>query len=111
MQINFGLLFHEISHIIYDEKQEFTYIDCDAEKEKLMDQMAANLLIPNESYNEFLSNSNLTSLMDINRFARKIGIHPCILVGRLKYDGHIPYTIFTNLSPKLTIVSNRNNAE
>ncbi len=94
--------FHEISHILYDEKDNFIYIECDEETEKLMDIKAANLLIPNDKYEMFVERGRY-SIDDINSFAQNVGIHPCIVVGRLKYDRYLPYTVFTNIAPKFEI--------
>lgn len=102
-------LFHEISHIVSDETGEFSYIDCDEETEKEMDRIARDILIPQERYNEFLKNKNYNSYICIEEFANQINIHPCIVVGRLKYDGYIPYNRFVNVAPKFEIVTKKYN--
>lgn len=96
-------LFHEISHIVSDETGEFSYIDCDKETEKEMDKIAREILIPQERYIDFVENYNYSNLSVIRSFARQLGIHPCIVVGRLKYEGYLPYTTFINIAPKFCI--------
>lgn len=95
--------FHEISHILMDESSSFDYIDCDEEVEKKVDAMAADLLIPNDRYREFLRKHRYDDILEIRRFANDVGIHPCIVIGRLKYEERIPYTFFTKDAPKFVI--------
>ncbi|NFD93379.1 HigA family addiction module antitoxin [Clostridium sporogenes] len=95
--------FHEISHILSSENSEFAYINCDDETEKKVDKMAANLLIPDNKYNEFLSEREYNNIIAIRKFANEIGIHPCIVIGRLKHDNKIPYNILTREAPKFKI--------
>lgn len=96
-------LFHEIGHIVYDTTGEFSYIDCDENTEKEVDILAREILIPQERYNYFIENCNYYNLNVIKQFAKDLGIHPCIIVGRLKYEGYLPYTSFTNIAPKFFI--------
>ena len=96
-------LFHEIGHIVYDNTGEFSYIDCDEETEKEVDKLAREILIPQERYNYFIKNCNYYNLNDIKKFSKDLGIHPCIIVGRLKYEKYLPYTCFTDIAPKFVI--------
>ncbi len=96
-------LFHEIGHIVYDDTGEFSYIDCNEETEKEVDKLAKEILIPQERYNYFIENCNYCNLDVINNFAKDLGIHPCIIIGRLKYENYLPYTIFTDIAPKFVI--------
>lgn len=100
-------LFHEISHIVSDETGKFSYIDCDEEIEKEMDRIAREILIPEERYHDFIKSNNVNNYSCIERFAEQIGIHPCIVLGRLKFDGHVPYSSFVNRVPKFEIAARK----
>jgi len=57
------------------------------------DSEAANMLIPREQLNSFITRVGpLYSKDRINRFANRIGIHPGIIVGQLQYRKEIPYS-------------------
>ncbi len=96
-------LFHEIAHIVTDESETFSYLDCDEETEKEMDRVAGEILIPKEKYEYFINNYNYNNYLLIENFANKITIHPCILVGRLQHDKYISYSTFSNKKPKFKI--------
>lgn len=96
-------LFHELSHIISDDTEKFSYIDCDEEEERRMDNLATNILIPEERYRDFVSKRNYYSFINIEKFSEEIGIHPCIIIGRLQHDGYISYRDFADKKPKYII--------
>jgi len=85
-------LFHEIAHIILHDKRmvfiEIVNIKPEmAQQEEEADKFAASKLIPSESYQELLKSSINEKI--IKSFAKRIGIQPGIIVGRLQYDGYI----------------------
>ena len=88
---------------MYTIIQESFHIDCDEETEKEVDKLAREILIPQERYNYFIENCNYYNLNVIKNFAKDLGIHPCIIVGRLKYEKYLPYTSFTDIAPKFVI--------
>lgn len=96
-------LFHEISHIVTDESEEFSYLACDEETESRMDKVARDILIPEERYRDFINRYNYNNYSAIQRFAKEIEIHPCIVIGRLQYDQYLSYSTFSNLRPKFKI--------
>lgn len=102
-------LFHEISHIVTDETGKFSYIDCDIDIENEMDRIARDILIPQERYIDFVNNRNINNYSCIEEFAEQINIHPCIVLGRLKYDKYLPYSSFVNKVPKFEIVNKKSN--
>ncbi|MCK5242180.1 HigA family addiction module antidote protein [bacterium] len=83
-------LFHELGHFILHDKRK-TYIAFDrdgTEKlEKKADDFAAETLIKEDEYQEFVDNNKLTE-DEIRQFAVKLGIAPGIVVGRLRHDGY-----------------------
>lgn len=98
-------LFHEISHIVSDVTEEFSYINCSEDEEKKMDMLAREILIPNEMYENFINSNKYNNYNYIEEFSKSIGIHPCIVIGRLKYDKYLPYTVLVDKTPKFEIVN------
>lgn len=89
--------FHEIGHILLDNKKDFNVdlvkrgVDGDKEQEK--DVFAANTLIPPEEYKKLLQkvtnrSTNVYNL--VKSFAEHVDIHPGIVIGRLQHSGVIP---------------------
>ena len=85
-------LFHEIKHVLQQKtktvfvsssKQEMKEMDEKLEEEA--DTFAQNTLIPMRDYRQFAP-SKYTSDAEIIAFAKKIGIHPGVVAGRLQYD-------------------------
>jgi len=79
--------FHEAGHILLHRKKQ-TFIDvdkgstADQEIEDEANNFAGRMLIPAE-YNRRLKSMQL---WDVKAFARQIGVHPGIVVGRLHHD-------------------------
>jgi len=92
--------FHEAGHILHDSKKE-TYIDVDYQddpRERQANHFAATILIP-ASYDRELQ--GLTSYAAVEAFAKRIGIAPGIVVGRLQREGIIDYRQFNGLKQSL----------
>lgn len=90
-------LIHEIGHIynndfVSDYKAEDLY----KEKESEADRFAQNFLIPESSYNDFVLENDISRTAILN-FAEKIGIHPSIIVGRLKNDKLLAFSQYNDL--------------
>ena len=86
-------LFHELGHILFHNRQAVILEGKDADStrktlEEEADQFAADTLILPGAYKAFLKASRFFA-EDIDRFARKVGISPGIVVGRLQKEGHI----------------------
>lgn len=85
-------LFHELAHVLYHSKKEIN-IDMsnlahEDEDERLADEFAANTLIPEKEYEEFIKRRSFEYL-PVKSFAKSMGVHPGIVVGRLQHDDHI----------------------
>jgi HTH-type transcriptional regulator/antitoxin HigA len=83
--------FHEAGHIVLHGKRK-VFLEVGGlpkEEEAQADQFAANRLIPPAEYRRFKTRSPFGSSRVI-RFARMIGIHPGIVVGRLQHDRLLP---------------------
>lgn len=91
--------FHEAAHILLHDKSEvfldeFTGEVLQSKQEEEANAFAARFLIPEESEAEL---SGLKSKQAVIDFARRLGIHPGIVVGRLQHDQHIPVTWMNDL--------------
>lgn len=88
-------LFHEISHVLMEHRRE-TLINMEGMEDDEADVMAADMLIPREEWERFISYKNYTKTSIID-FANKIGIHPCIVLGRLHKEKEVPYNQFNKI--------------
>lgn len=89
--------FHELCHALRGDS------DANELVEREIDAEASDILIPRAAYEEFLNRKNVQHWTNIQNFAKEIGIHPSIIIGRLKYEGRLPYTWHNNKVPKLVI--------
>ncbi len=94
--------FHECGHLLNDSKKT-TFIDYD-DNEEDANIFAGNFLIPQKDYDEYFGqfrNADLNAII-VNTFAKKIGIAPGIVVGRLQKDKKIDYAKqYSNLQKKI----------
>lgn len=99
--------FHEIAHIILHEKKE-NHIQQDKEEctsiEEEANDFARKSLIPQDEYSDFITNGGYLNKASIISFAKSIGVHPCIVIGRLQHDRIIGYHEYSNLKPSFKIV-------
>lgn len=91
--------FHEAAHILLHDKSEvfldeFTGEVLQSRQEEEANAFAARFLIPEESENELPCLKSKKAVVD---FARRLGIHPGIVVGRLQHEQHIPVTWMNDL--------------
>lgn len=85
-------LFHEIKHVL-QQKTKTVFVSSSKQEMKAMDEkleeeadiFAQNTLIPIRDYRQFAP-SRYTSDAEIIAFAKKIGIHPGVVAGRLQHD-------------------------
>jgi HTH-type transcriptional regulator/antitoxin HigA len=88
-------LFHEIGHIFLHGKR-FSSVDLDGSKslsnviEAEADEYSRNVLIPFGNYKDFVR-ANDFSESAITLFARGVAVLPGVVVGRLQYEGKIPF--------------------
>lgn len=96
-------LFHEISHVLMEHRRE-TLISAKGIDDIEADKMAKDILIKEKDWETFIS-YNVYNEMTIRRFAKKIGIHPCIILGRLHKEKRVPYNMLNktfNLQYQIT---------
>ena len=91
--------FHEAAHVLLHGKRS-VFIDevsmGDSEEERQADAFAANHLIPSKSYASLIRSGRPSSI-EVVAFAKKLGIAPGIVVGRLQHDKVIPFSWFNDL--------------
>lgn len=100
--------FHELAHLIHHSKNNahVHYQGSDDKDELEADNIARNYLINDLDYKEFISQKIFIEREDIIAFSQEVGIHPCIVLGRLKHDKIVSYSKFNDLIPSFQIVRN-----
>ena len=86
-------LFHEAAHILLHGRRDIFVHDATKGKFTELDveanQWAANFLIPETSWQQFIDSSPFSRARVLD-FAEEHGIAPGIVVGRLQHEGRIP---------------------
>lgn len=96
--------FHEAGHILlHGKRQMFLEIEeKDREKEeKQADTFASNSLIDPAEWKRFVKQDTYHTKAGIQEFAKKVGIAPGIVVGRLQHENLLPYTHCNDLKQRL----------
>jgi Zn-dependent peptidase ImmA (M78 family) len=86
--------FHEAGHILlHGKRQIFLEIgDKDREKEEReADRFALDTLVNPSEWEQFIAQQSYHSKIGFKEFAKKVGIAPGIVVGRLQHDKLLPY--------------------
>ncbi|WP_303826116.1 HigA family addiction module antitoxin [Ruminococcus flavefaciens] len=102
-------LFHEIEHV-FQHKTKQVMISCNEDDmyeinkqyEDEADAFSQNYLIDPDDYAAFVSRAYF-SKESVTNFAKHIGIHPGIVVGRLQKDTLIGYNVMNDLKIKYRI--------
>lgn len=103
-------LLHELQHIKHGHGQDYAMVDADiangerglSREERAADKGATEFLIPRVALDQFIAqNGRYFSLASIRDFAARQGVHPGIVVGRLQYEGLLPYSHYRNLLVKV----------
>jgi HTH-type transcriptional regulator/antitoxin HigA len=92
-------LFHEACHVLKHPKKRVFVSNGDPndDYEREANLFAARILIPKE-YEGSLRCIRLLS--EVEPFARKVGVPPGVVIGRLQHDGTFPYSVGLNLRRK-----------
>lgn len=85
-------LFHEISHVLMEHRRE-ALINMEGNEDLEADKMAQEMLIPMDKWENFVATKHYTQAT-ISSFANQVGVHPCIVLGRLHKENEIPYSMF-----------------
>lgn len=102
-------LFHEIKHVLQQKLKE-TFIsgnldDCDNNHDALeieADTFSRDFLIPLEDYRKFTKRKDFSE-NSVRSFAKDIGVHPGIVVGRLQHDKLLNFSSLVSLKEKYSI--------
>lgn len=93
-------LFHELCHILKGHISDHS--GTTEEQEQEADAFARDVLIPPDIYQQF-TDHNSFGKESIVVFAKRIGIDPGIIVGRLQKEGYIQYNWHNDLKTKYRI--------
>jgi len=94
--------FHEVGHILKHGSLIIVENGHDDEKEREANEFACELLIPQAVYARFVAAGSFTEAT-VRTFAKRIGVHPGIVVGRLQHEGHIDHSWMNDLRVRLTL--------
>lgn len=101
--------FHEAGHLLNENRrsdvvEEALEIDeHDSPSERQADAYARSLLIPQSSYEEFVSRQDFSE-DSIQQFAATQRLDPGIVLGRLQRDGHVPRRQLNYLKRRIDLV-------
>ncbi|MBX9669186.1 MAG: HigA family addiction module antidote protein [Candidatus Obscuribacterales bacterium] len=98
--------FHEAMHVLKEHKKDEIFLE--DEQSRSLDPLeieanclAQDLLIPEDSFAEFLSGGNFSDY-SIAKFAKQIGIAPSLVAGRLRHDEVIDQSYGHKLTKQYT---------
>ena len=98
--------FHEAAHVLKKDRDKLFIhgkeLGRSSSAERAADQFAADLLIPPEDWRVFDEGGVFTN-ETISEFARDLGIHPGIVVGRLQYEKKVPQNRHNELRVSLDL--------
>jgi HTH-type transcriptional regulator/antitoxin HigA len=95
-------LFHEIGHILLHGRRA-VFIERDDRRteqdaaESEADAFARDHLIPREDYDAFVRGVQHPTRAAVNSFARRVGVAPGVVVGRLQHEGRLFRSAFNDL--------------
>ena len=94
-------LFHELAHIVLGHIGQMNGTSED--DEKAANSWSKDTLIPAKDFDEFVVNNSF-SASNVHVFAKKQGIAPGIVVGRLQNEGFIKHSILNELKDHYKVV-------
>ena len=89
--------FHEAKHVLQKKKKEI-FLEGqnasheDQKREEESNRFAGDLLIPPPEWDHFVQETPVINSASIRVFAKRINVHPGIVVGRLMRDGALDYS-------------------
>lgn len=92
--------FHEAGHIVLHGKKDVFLEDHEkSAREDEANKFARDTLISPERWAPFVEAGDFSDTA-IQNFAKMTEIHPCIVVGRLQYDGLVSFSALRHLKPQ-----------
>lgn len=86
-------LFHELVHVLRHTHSEIFINDRnDYQAEKEADTLAAEILIPNRAFGDFVRHTPKFTADAVSQFSKGLGIHSCLVVGRLQREKYLSYS-------------------
>jgi Zn-dependent peptidase ImmA (M78 family) len=85
-------LFHEACHVLRHSKKRtwVGFLGEDTPEERDANDFAADIMIPRRQWEAFVGGGKPSKARALE-FARLVGVHPGIVVGRLQHEGLIPF--------------------
>ncbi len=100
-------LYHELGHLLLHSKKKH-FVDLKSaevsEEETEANNFASEKLIPLEKFNHFKKTQRISRL-SVTAFARSLGIHPGIVVGRLQHENVIDHKTLNDMRAKYRFVN------
>jgi addiction module HigA family antidote len=91
-------LFHELGHLLLHRRGDvFIEVGDGNREEREANEFAMDELIPPRAYAEFLGREDHQSPSAVRAFAQQQRVAASIVVGRLQYDRHVPYSHLNDL--------------
>ena len=98
--------FHEAGHILkHGKKDVFLELERgrdETEKEQEADRFAADLVISPAIYRQIVQDTPY-SRAKVESWSERLGISPCLIVGRLRHEKRLPQTHLTDLLPAIDL--------
>lgn len=96
--------FHEAAHIVLHPKKAVFLegsSEHDGQLEDEANEFARNMLIPFSEYRRFAASGPPFSAASVESFARRIGVAPGVVVGRLQFERLLPHSHLNKLKVKV----------
>ncbi|MCK4376241.1 MAG: HigA family addiction module antidote protein [Candidatus Brocadiae bacterium] len=96
--------FHEAAHILRHGKR-LVFVDSDESEgpeEDAANRFAADMLIPRESFEDFVGSGRYRTRGSVRSFAESVGVSAGIVVGRLHHEGLLEYSQLADLKRRFT---------
>ncbi len=99
--------FHELAHVLLHGKRDIFLEDLegaeiDDEKEQDADRFASNLLLDKDVFETFVLEGNFEEEA-VLAFAKKVCMHPAIVLGRLQHRKLVPYRAMRHLKVSIEL--------
>jgi Zn-dependent peptidase ImmA (M78 family) len=98
-------LFHELGHVRQQDRRRVIVSGSSDAAEVNADEFAKNTLIPIREYELFLASGAYQTEAGVINFAKTVGVHPGIVVGRLHKENRIPQANLNGLRVQFIVLT------